>query len=128
MLRARPRARVRRRPRDHRRHGHLAEQVELRPADPTINDHLGDAYWQSGRHVEARNQWRRALQFGPDSDEVKTIEAKLDGRVFGYAFAIGHNGGILRSGAGGLRRAAFDGGKLPFTTHTQAQTASAVAR
>ncbi len=49
-----------------------------RPADPTINDHLGDAYWQSGRHVEARNQWRRALQFGPEAEEVKTIEAKLD--------------------------------------------------
>jgi tetratricopeptide (TPR) repeat protein len=57
---------------------HLEHAVELRPGDPTINDHLGDAYWQVGRLVEARNQWRRALQFGPEADEAKTIDAKLD--------------------------------------------------
>jgi tetratricopeptide (TPR) repeat protein len=58
---------------------YLEKALELVPEDPTINDHLGDAYWQSGRSVEARYQWRRALQFGPDQDEVKPIEAKLDG-------------------------------------------------
>jgi hypothetical protein len=47
------------------------------PNDPTINDHLGDAYWQSGRLIEARYQWRRALQFGPEKDDVKPIEGKL---------------------------------------------------
>ena len=56
----------------------LEHAVELRPDDPTINDHLGDAYWQSGRRGEARSQWRRALQFGPETDEMRTIEAKLD--------------------------------------------------
>lgn len=45
-------------------------------------------------------------------------------RVVGYAYAIAHNGGILRSGAGGDRRMSQDGGRLPFTTNTQAQTAS----
>jgi predicted negative regulator of RcsB-dependent stress response len=40
---------------------------------------LGDAYWQSGRPFEARYQWRRALQFGPQDDEIKPIQAKLDG-------------------------------------------------
>ena len=45
-------------------------------------------------------------------------------RVVGYAYAIAHNGAILRSGAGGDRRTSQDGGRLPFTTHTQAQTAS----
>ena len=44
--------------------------------------------------------------------------------VVGYAYAIAHNGAILRSGAGGDRRLSQDGGRLPFTTHTQAQTAS----
>ena len=34
------------------------------------------------------------------------------------------HGAILRSGAGGNRRLSQDGGRLPFTTHTQAQTAS----
>ena len=57
---------------------YLEKAIELVPEDPTINDHLGDAYWQSGRPNEARFQWRRALQFGPEADEVKPIEAKLD--------------------------------------------------
>jgi tetratricopeptide (TPR) repeat protein len=57
---------------------YLEKAIELVPEDPTINDHLGDAYWQSGRATEARFQWRRALQFGPEAEEVKPIEAKLD--------------------------------------------------
>jgi tetratricopeptide (TPR) repeat protein len=56
---------------------YLEKAVELVPGDPTINDHLGDAYWQTGRLIEARYQWRRALQFGPDKEDVKPIEAKL---------------------------------------------------
>src|SRR6266436_3852168 len=58
---------------------YLEKAIELVPQDPTINDHLGDAYWQSGRLSEARFQWRRALQFGPEANEIKPIEAKLDG-------------------------------------------------
>jgi tetratricopeptide (TPR) repeat protein len=57
---------------------YLEKAIELVPEDPTINDHLGDAYWQSGRATEARFQWRRALQFGPEANEIKPIEAKLD--------------------------------------------------
>ena len=57
---------------------YLEKAIELVPEDPTINDHLGDAYWQSGRPNEARFQWRRALQFGPEADDIKPIEAKLD--------------------------------------------------
>jgi Flp pilus assembly protein TadD len=56
----------------------LEHAIELLPEDPTINDHLGDAYWRSGRLAEARFQWRRALQFKPDADEIKSIETKLD--------------------------------------------------
>jgi tetratricopeptide (TPR) repeat protein len=58
---------------------YLEKAIELVPEDPTINDHLGDAYWQSGRPIEARYQWKRALQFGPQEDEIKPIQAKLDG-------------------------------------------------
>ena len=58
---------------------YLEKAIELVPEDPTINDHLGDAYWQNGRPVEARYQWRRALQFGPQDDDIKPIQAKLDG-------------------------------------------------
>mgnify|MGYP000325935449 CR=1 FL=1 len=35
----------------------------------------------SQRASEARFQWRRALQFGPEADEIKPIEAKLDLRL-----------------------------------------------
>jgi tetratricopeptide (TPR) repeat protein len=57
---------------------YLERAIELRPQDPTINDHLGDVFWQTGRFNEARAQWRRALLFGPEANEVKAIETKLD--------------------------------------------------
>ncbi|HUB94633.1 MAG TPA: hypothetical protein VL993_01865, partial [Stellaceae bacterium] len=57
---------------------YLERAIELMPEDPTINDHLGDVYWRTGRLVEARSQWRRALQFGPDAGDAKVIETKLD--------------------------------------------------
>jgi tetratricopeptide (TPR) repeat protein len=69
---------------------YLEKAIELVPEDPTINDHLGDAYWQNGRPVEARYQWRRALQFGPQEEEVKPIQAKLDG---GAGPSVGARGG-----------------------------------
>src|SRR3990172_232091 len=52
--------------------------MELRPQDSVINDHLGDAYWKVGRHHEARFQWRRALQFEPEADQVGLIEGKIE--------------------------------------------------
>ena len=39
----------------------LERAVELMPDDPTINDHLGDAYAQVGRNREAIFQWQRSL-------------------------------------------------------------------
>ena len=56
----------------------LEHAVELMPADPLLNDHLGDAYWRTGRLAEARFQWSRALQFQPEAEDVKGIQAKLD--------------------------------------------------
>jgi CubicO group peptidase (beta-lactamase class C family) len=56
---------------------------------------------------------------------VRGITDTLNGNVVGYAYAITRHGGFVRTGAWGSRRLAIDGGKLPFTTHTQAQTASA---
>jgi tetratricopeptide (TPR) repeat protein len=48
--------------------------------DPTlseIGEHLGDAYWTSGRRIDARYTWRAALlqADGADADRIKT---KLD--------------------------------------------------
>ena len=67
---------------------HLERAVELRPHDPTINDHLGDAYWRVGRKVEARVQWRRALSFGPEKDQVTIINKKIE-RGLGKAKKLG---------------------------------------
>ncbi len=53
------------------------------------------------------------------------IERELKGKVVGYAYALAKDGALIRTGAGGLRRHQLDGGNLPFTIRTQAQTASA---
>ena len=51
--------------------------VELLPYDPTINDHLGDAYWQVGRVLEARFQWERAKNHSDDAEQIDAIKQKL---------------------------------------------------
>jgi tetratricopeptide (TPR) repeat protein len=58
---------------------HLERAVELLPYDATINDHLGDAYWKVGRRLEAKFQWRRAINYSEVAEaELKTkIEEKL---------------------------------------------------
>jgi tetratricopeptide (TPR) repeat protein len=56
----------------------LGRAVELRPVDPVINDHYGDALWMIGRKTEARFQWRRALSFDPEEDDAGRIRKKLD--------------------------------------------------
>jgi uncharacterized protein HemY len=55
--------------------------VELLPADPVLNDHLGDAYWKVGRHTEAGFQWRRALKLDPSAEDKAKIEEKLRGGI-----------------------------------------------
>lgn len=46
-------------------------------ADPVINDHLGDAYWEVGRRIEARFQWSHARDSEPEPEELAKIERKL---------------------------------------------------
>ena len=57
----------------------LERAVSLRPTDPVINDHLGDAYWMVGRKLEARFQWRHALDGNPppEPELKKKILEKL---------------------------------------------------
>jgi len=57
---------------------HLGRAVELRPVDPVINDHYGDALWMVGRRIEAEFQWHRALSFDPEDDVRARIRRKLD--------------------------------------------------
>ncbi|TVQ81761.1 MAG: tetratricopeptide repeat protein [Micavibrio sp.] len=56
----------------------LEYSVERVPYDPTINDHLGDAYWRVGRRVEARFQWERAYGLSEDGDEKKRLRYKIN--------------------------------------------------
>ena len=56
----------------------MERAVELTPTDPVINDHFGDTLWVVGRKTEARFQWRRALSFKPDEEELRErIKRKL---------------------------------------------------
>ncbi|PZW51111.1 tetratricopeptide repeat protein [Humitalea rosea] len=55
----------------------LEKAAELESRSSVINDHLGDAFWASGRQAEARFQWRRALITDPEPGDVARIDAKL---------------------------------------------------
>ena len=55
----------------------LERAVELEPGDATINGHLGHAYWEAGRRLEAIYQWRRALNLKPEADEKERLENRL---------------------------------------------------
>lgn len=62
---------------------HLERAVTLQcgdhqcSADPVINDHLGDAYWQVGRRLEARFQWNHARDSNPEPKDLEVIKRKL---------------------------------------------------
>ena len=57
---------------------HLERAVELKPEDPVINDHLGDAYWRVGRELKATYQWNYALGLKPEPADEKKIREKLE--------------------------------------------------
>jgi tetratricopeptide (TPR) repeat protein len=48
----------------------LERAAEYLPDNAVICDHLGDAYWQTGRLEEARYQWKHALTLKDDFNEV----------------------------------------------------------
>ncbi len=56
----------------------LERAVELRPEDPVINAHLGDALWHVGRRIEARFQWHRALSLEPEAQMIPVLKNKLE--------------------------------------------------
>jgi Flp pilus assembly protein TadD len=55
----------------------LETAVTLEPADPDVNNHLGDAYWRVGRKLEARFQWTRVLSLDPPAKLKVEVETKL---------------------------------------------------
>ena len=57
----------------------LEKAVELVSGDAIIIDHLGDALFYSGRKIEARFQWKRALEFDPQEDLILQLNNKIKG-------------------------------------------------
>ena len=55
----------------------LTRALELMPSDPVVNDHLGDAFWMTGRKLEAVFQWKHALSHKPTKDDEVKIQQKL---------------------------------------------------
>jgi hypothetical protein len=57
----------------------MEKAASLMPVDALVNDHLGDVFWAVGRLREAEFQWRRALSFGPETEEeAARIRRKLE--------------------------------------------------
>lgn len=58
----------------------LERAVQGQPDEPTINEHLGDAYWAAGRRIDARYAWRAALLSadapGSDGCAARSISAR----------------------------------------------------
>jgi tetratricopeptide (TPR) repeat protein len=61
----------------------LGQAVLLVPGDPTVNDHLGDALWKSGKPIAARFQWNHALTFGAEAETKAQIEQKIKAGLSG---------------------------------------------
>ncbi|MGB5724517.1 MAG: tetratricopeptide repeat protein, partial [Parasphingorhabdus sp.] len=55
----------------------LESALEGEPKDPTINEHLGDAYWTVGRVYEARYAWKSAKLFA-EGDDLQRLASKID--------------------------------------------------
>jgi tetratricopeptide (TPR) repeat protein len=55
----------------------LERAAQAEPADVTINEHLGDAYYKAGRRIEARHAWRAASVYAEGEDATR-IRAKID--------------------------------------------------
>jgi tetratricopeptide (TPR) repeat protein len=68
----------------------LERAVELLPYDDTINDHLGDAYWQVGRKAEARFQWQRAINNSKDKGFQDKVAQKLQDGLPAPAHPVRH--------------------------------------
>lgn len=57
----------------------LEKAAKAEPADPEINEHLGDAYWAVGRRYEARYAWRAARLYADDEASARIATKIADG-------------------------------------------------
>jgi Flp pilus assembly protein TadD len=56
----------------------MERAAALEPKNSEISDHLGDAYWRTGRQDEARKSWDQALSLKPDPADVEKIKGKIE--------------------------------------------------
>jgi tetratricopeptide (TPR) repeat protein len=56
---------------------HLENAVELSGDDPTISEHLGDAYDKADRAQDALRLYRRALGFAQEPEQVERLQKKI---------------------------------------------------
>jgi Flp pilus assembly protein TadD len=57
---------------------HLERAVELVGDDPTVIEHLGDAYQKVGRAMDASRAYREALGYAKEADQVQRLRGKID--------------------------------------------------
>ena len=56
--------------------------MSLKPEDPILNDHLGDAFWRVGRDREARFQWSQSLTLlDPKDEETPKMREKIKSKL-----------------------------------------------
>ncbi|MDC7684323.1 tetratricopeptide repeat protein [Asticcacaulis sp. BYS171W] len=56
----------------------IERAIALQPADPEINEHLGDVYNAMGRDIEAKFQWSRVLTLEADDAQKASVTAKIE--------------------------------------------------
>jgi tetratricopeptide (TPR) repeat protein len=56
----------------------LEQAVELTPAEPSINEHLGDVYWKLGDKINAKFEWKRAINYQTDPKSIDKLNSKLN--------------------------------------------------
>jgi tetratricopeptide (TPR) repeat protein len=59
---------------------HLAKASELLPEDPTIMEHLGEAYLKRGSAQKALEIFNKALHVNPENEKLKEKVQQLKGR------------------------------------------------
>lgn len=74
--------------------GWLERAVEAVPGDPTMLDHLGDAYWMAGRKNEANYQWRQAKDLSADAGFGDALQQKLKSGISAETFSAQHQAGL----------------------------------
>jgi predicted negative regulator of RcsB-dependent stress response len=55
----------------------LERAVNLTGSDPTITEHLGDAYAKVGKGRDALHQYEDALKKAQDAEQIERLKLKL---------------------------------------------------